>query len=121
VAFGSEVGFLWQIARNARQRCRIGEVGAKERRLPARNTQTIHGLSEPSNWVAGPLTDRAARFGAKLSGTFAAMSALAGTNCVPMDTFGPEGERSHSMRGVILWLLGVPISIIILLYLFNVL
>jgi hypothetical protein len=49
------------------------------------------------------------------------MRALPGTNCLPMDTFGPKGERSHSMRGAILWLLGVPISIIILLYLFNVL
>jgi hypothetical protein len=29
--------------------------------------------------------------------------------------------KELSMRGVILWLLGVPISIIILLYLFNVL
>jgi hypothetical protein len=30
-------------------------------------------------------------------------------------------KKGPSMRGVILWLLGVPISVIILLYLFNVL
>jgi len=33
----------------------------------------------------------------------------------------PWTKRSHSMRGVILWLIGVPISIIILLYLFGIL
>jgi hypothetical protein len=32
-----------------------------------------------------------------------------------------ETHKEVSMRGVILWLLGVPISIIILLYLFNIL
>jgi len=29
-------------------------------------------------------------------------------------------RRSFAMRGVLLWLLGIPIPIIILLYLFNV-
>jgi hypothetical protein len=30
-------------------------------------------------------------------------------------------ERRHPMRGILLWLLGVPITVIILLYVFNVL
>jgi len=30
-------------------------------------------------------------------------------------------ERRYPMRGILLWLLGVPITVIILLYVFNVL
>jgi hypothetical protein len=32
----------------------------------------------------------------------------------------PNG-RQKSMRGVLLWLLGVPLTVIVLLYLFNIL
>lgn len=32
-----------------------------------------------------------------------------------------KAERRHPMRGILLWLLGVPITVIILLYVFNVL
>ena len=35
-----------------------------------------------------------------------------------MDTFT---DRKRTMRGILLWLIGIPIPIIILLYLFNVL
>jgi hypothetical protein len=39
-----------------------------------------------------------------------------------MDVWTTNKEEGRKqMRGLILWLLGVPISIIILLYLFNVL
>ncbi|WP_434011363.1 hypothetical protein [Methyloceanibacter sp.] len=32
----------------------------------------------------------------------------------------PNGMEDDPMRGVLLWLIGIPIPIIILLYLFNV-
>lgn len=32
----------------------------------------------------------------------------------------PNKNKEHIMRGVLLWLVGIPIPIIILLYLFNV-
>ncbi|TCZ59913.1 hypothetical protein EXY23_15060 [Roseicella aquatilis] len=33
----------------------------------------------------------------------------------------PERKRKGTMRGILLWVLGIPIPIIILLYLFNIL
>jgi hypothetical protein len=39
---------------------------------------------------------------------------------MPLEPLAPTKLEATTMRGVLLWLLGVPISVIILLYLFHV-
>ena len=40
---------------------------------------------------------------------------------VGVDEAGLINKGPHPMRGIILWLMGVPFGVIVLLYLFNVL
>jgi hypothetical protein len=41
-------------------------------------------------------------------------------NPTPAGAFPPEPKREVSMKGIFAWLIGIPIPIIILLYLFHV-
>jgi hypothetical protein len=39
----------------------------------------------------------------------------------PTERFGPvESGRKATMRDILLWILGIPVPILVLLYLFNV-
>jgi hypothetical protein len=42
-------------------------------------------------------------------------------SAVIAQTLSTSDEETTTMRGILLWLIGIPIPIIILLYLFNVL